>query len=445
MVMEVINVHYQSHFVGALSFNANTGLGAFEYDAAFIATGIELSPIKMPIADLSKSAQRVYTFPELGHATYKGLPGLIADSLPDDFGNTVLNAWIARQGKQPSDITPLQRLQYTGKRGMGALEYSPATKLKSLNAAQFIEIDSLVSIAQDIVDDRNNFSAELLSNDQEDREAMMALLSVGTSAGGARPKAVLAFNCDFTQVRSGQASIPDDFTHYLMKFDGVSEHHKGKETFGDPMGYGAMEYVYALMAKACGIEMMPCKLLDEGPRRHFITQRFDRVGNQKIHVQTLNGLAHVDYKNPGSYSYAELFGVMRKLRLSAKEAEQLLRRMVFNIVARNHDDHAKNFSFCLNSEHQWQLAPAYDLAYSYKEGSKWVNSHWMTLNGKRDDFVRSDVYSLEKLSPIFTRKKIDQIIDETIEHVSQWQTLAREHGVPTSLIETIHSNLRLGL
>ncbi|VAW48405.1 Toxin HigB / Protein kinase domain of HipA [hydrothermal vent metagenome] len=439
MVMEVITVHYQDHNVGALSFNTSTGLGTFEYHPTFIQTGIELSPLKMPLSE------RVYTFPELGHETYKGLPGLIADSLPDDFGHAILNAWVATQGKLPSEITPLQRLQYTGKRGMGALEYAPATRLKSLNASQQVAIESLVGIAQDILDDRQDFHLTLDKTNQEDREAMMALLSVGTSAGGARPKAVLAFNQDFTQVRSGQTNAPEGFTHYLMKFDGVSEHHQNQETFGDPMGYGAMEYVYALMATACGIKMMPCKLLDEGHRRHFMTQRFDRIGNQKVHVQTLNGLAHVDYKKTGSYSYAELFGVLRQLKCSAKEAEQLFRRMVFNIVARNHDDHAKNFSFKLNAKQQWQLAPAYDLAYSYKPGSKWVNSHWMSLNGKRDNFSREDFYSLEKLSPLFTRKKINQILDETIEHVSQWRTLAREHNVPKPLAETIETHLRLSL
>ncbi len=439
MVMETIQVNFQNHLVGAVSFNSETGLGAFEYASSFIQTGVELSPIKMPLK------KQVYSFSGLGHDTFKGLPGLIADSLPDDFGNAVLNAWIASQGKQPDDITPLQRLQYTGKRGMGALEYAPATKLKHLNASKQVELESLVGFAQDVLDSRANFSVALSKEGQVDREAMLSLLSVGTSAGGARPKAVLAFNHDFTQVRSGQAMVPDAFTHYLMKFDGVSEHSKQKETFGDPMGYGTMEYVYYLMATACGVEMMPCKLLDEGKRRHFITQRFDRVGNQKRHVQTLNGLAHVDYKQPGSYSYAELFALARQLKLSAKEAEQLFKRMVFNIVARNHDDHAKNVSFMLDETHTWQLAPAYDLAYSYKKGSRWVNSHWMSLNGKRDEFTRDDFYSLERISTLFTRTKINSILDETIEQVSCWRVLATEHGVPSTLIDNIEPNLRLKL
>ncbi|HDY8069284.1 TPA: type II toxin-antitoxin system HipA family toxin [Vibrio vulnificus] len=443
MVMEVITITYQDDLVGAVSFDTEKGLGSFEYDPSFVKKGVELSPIKMPLSN------RIYRFPELDFNTFKGLPGLIADSLPDDFGNAVLNAWVASQGRSPSDITPLQRLQYTGKRGMGALEYAPATKLRSLNASQQVEIQSLVSIAQEILDSRGNFEVELKQNGQDDREAMMSLLSVGMSAGGARPKAVLAFNEDFTQVRSGQTNVPSGFTHYLMKFDGVSEHNKNQETFGDPLGYGAMEFVYHLMANKCGVDMMPCRLLHEGNRRHFITQRFDRIKNSKVHVQTLNGLAHIDYKKPGSFSYAELFGIARQLKLSAVDAEQLLKRMTFNIIARNHDDHSKNFAFMLKQDRQkkdkWSLAPAYDLAYSYKPGSKWVNSHWMSLNGKRDNFTRSDFYSLEKLSPIFNKRKIDDIIDTTIEHVSTWRQLAEEWDVPKTLIDEIQENLRLDI
>lgn len=437
MVMEVIGVEYLGQSAGAVSFDTDTGVGAFEYDPAFIDSGIELSPLKMPLA------RRIYSFPELRFDTFRGLPGLIADSLPDDFGNAVLNAWMASQGKNPADITPLQRLQYTGKRGMGALEYTPATRIKKLNASQEIAIDELVAITQEVLDSRAGFQVQL---DQagDNREAMIALLSVGVSAGGARPKAVLAFNGDFSQVRSGQTEVPEGFTHYLVKFDGVSEHNKSQQTFGDPMGFGAMEYVYHKMAEACGIDMMPCHLLHEGNRRHFITERFDRRGNDKIHIQTLNGLAHVDYKAPGSFSYAELFATARQLKLPAKEAEQLLLRMVFNIVARNHDDHAKNFAFQL-VEKTWQLAPAYDLAYSYKPGSRWVNNHWMSLNGKRDNFTREDIYSLEKISPLFSRRKIDSIVDKVAEQVSRWRSLATAHEVPLSLIQEIESNLRLNM
>lgn len=435
--MEVVRVKYGSQDAGAVSYNTDTGVGAFEYESGFLKYGIELSPVKMPLS------KRVYAFPENNNVTFRGLPGMISDSLPDDFGNAVMNAWIAGQGKSVNDITPLQRLQYTGKRGMGALTYHPARQLKNLNRSRTIEIESLLTLAQEILDNREKFQVNLSSSGKEDRESMTALLSVGVSAGGARPKAVLAFTRDFSQVRSGQTDAPDGFVHCVMKFDGVSEKYAGNETFGDPLGYGSMEYVYHLMANACGIDMMPCWLLDEGPRRHFVTKRFDRDGNQKIHVQTLNGLAHVDFKQVGSYSYAELFSLARTLNLDAVEAMQLFRRMVFNIVARNHDDHSKNFSFMLDSQNQWRLAPAYDIAYSYKPGSPWVNSHWMVLNGKRDDFVRADFYSLEKISPLFTRRKIDTVIDEIIGHVSSWTRLATEHSVPKTLIQTVEKNLRL--
>ncbi len=439
MVKDVVRVKYKEHDVGAISFDPETGIGSFEFEPLFIKTGIELSPIKMPLL------RKIYSFPEADPEVFKGLPGMIADSLPDDFGNAVLNAWIAGQGGSVADITPIQRLKYLGKRGMGALTYHPAAQRKNLNASQHIEIQSLVAIAQEILDQREQFKVSLGAQGQADKAAMTALLSVGVSAGGARPKAVLAFNDDFTQVRSGQTDVPQGFTHFIMKFDGVSEHNQDKETFGDPLGYGAMEYVYYLMAKACGIEMMPCRLLNEGERRHFITQRFDRDGNKKRHVQTLSGLAHISYKKVGSYSYVELFAIARELKLRADDAIQIFKRMVFNVVARNHDDHSKNFGFMLDDLHRWQLSPAYDLAYSYKPGSPWVNSHWMKLNGKRDNFSREDFYSFEKLSPLFNKRKIDQIVEETIEHVSRWNDLAAEHGVPHSLRKAIGRNLRLAV
>jgi len=434
--MEVAHVVYQSQRVGAVSFDSNTGLGAFEYTGEFLDSGIELSPIMMPLSN------RIYTFPELSHHTFKGLPGMLADSLPDDFGNSVLNAWVSAAGKQVTDITPLQRLQYTGKRGMGAVEYAPAKQLKSLNASARVQINSLLEVTQEILNQREQFALDINDKGKEDRDAMLSLLSVGMSAGGARPKAVLAFNEDFSKVRSGQAPAPKGFTHCIMKFDGISEHNQNRETFGDPQGFGAMEYVYSLLAKAAGVEMMPCRLLNEGNRRHFITERFDRANNNKIHIQTLNAITHVDYKNPASYSYAELFSLARTLKLKSSDAEQLFRRMLFNIVARNHDDHSKNISFMLKDGH-WQLTPAYDLAYSYKPGSKWVNSHWMTLNGKRDDFSMNDFYTFEKISPLFKRSNIKKWMQQTTDAVSQWRKLATENDVPRSLIDEIDDNIRL--
>lgn len=438
MVMEVVEVFHKGLQAGAVSYDVENRVGVFEYAPEFIKTGIELSPLKMPLA------KGLYRFANLDYDTFKGLPGLLADSLPDDFGNSILNAWVASEGRSVSDITPLQRLSYTGERGMGALTYKP-TKVRAFRGSESIQIDTLVKVAQDVLESRNSFEADIGPVGEENKEAMLQLMSVGMSAGGARPKAVVAFNGDFTQARSGQADVPDGFKHYLMKFDGVSEHNKNKETFGDPIGFGAGEYVYYLMAIRCGIDMSHSALLNEGDRRHFITQRFDRVGNERVHVQTLNGLAHVSYKNAGSYSYEELIGVARQLKLSSSDALQLFKRMVFNVVSRNHDDHSKNTSLMHNEHNQWVLAPAYDLAYSYRPGSPWVNSHWMTISGKREGFDRNDFYAFEKLSPIFTRKRINEILDETIEHVSSWRNLAKENEVPKSLIDEVESNLRLHL
>jgi serine/threonine-protein kinase HipA len=437
--MEAISVVYQSHNVGAVSFDTEKGTSAFQYTPAFVKSGIELSPIQMPLSD------RIYSFPGLDYEAFRGLPGLLADSLPDDFGNAVLNAWVAGQGESVADISPLHRLKYTGKRGMGALIFKPATQLKSLNTSHVVEIASLVKIAQTVLDSRAGFQIELPSDGQEDKQAMLDLLSVGVSAGGARPKAVLAFNDDYTRVRSGQVDVPNGFTHYIVKFDGVTEHRSNTQTFGDPLGFSVMEYVYSVMAGNCGIHMMPCSLLDEGPRRHFMTRRFDREGNHRIHFQSLNGLAHVNYKQPGEYSYAELFGVARRLKLPARSAEQLFRRMVFNVVARNHDDHSKNFAFIFDEINGWQLAPAFDLAFSFKPGSKWVNNHWMTINGKRDGFEREDFYTFQSLSPLFSKRKIDEIVDEVIASVSHWPKLAREHGVPEAFAQHITKHLRLKL
>lgn len=441
MVTEVIRIEYQGQAVGAASYDTETGLGSFEYEPAFRRTGIELSPIHMPLSD------RIYTFPGLERATFKGLPGLLADSLPDDFGNAVLNAWVARQGRVPADITPLQRLQYTGTRGMGALEFRPAESVRGFKASQAVNIEALVGIAQEILDARSSFAVDLAGKGAEDRDAMQALLSVGTSAGGARPKAVLAFNDDFTQARSGQTDAPAGYTHYLLKFDGVEEHRKDAQTFGDPKGFGALEYVYYLMARQCGIAMMPCRLLPEGNRRHFITQRFDRRGNAKVHIQTLCAIAHASFKQVGLYSYEEVLQTMRQMRLPVTDAMELLRRVVFNVIARNHDDHTKNFSFMMDPEtNTWSLAPAYDVAYAYKPGSHWVDQHAMSLNGKRDNFTRADLLSLVSTSASTTLVRgMRDAIDRTLAVVSNFATLAREHEVPEPLIELVSGNLRLGL
>lgn len=416
--------------VGALSYNSDTGLCAFQYDPSWIKTGIEISPIRLPLSP------QIYQFPTLSKATYKGLPAAFADTLPDDFGNAIIDAWLARTGRDHETFSSLERLLYTGKRGMGALEYAPSLE-KQLNTSSPVELESLIQIAQTILDQRAQLVKPFMPSQQQD--ALSAILQVGTSAGGARPKAVIGINQARTEIRSGQVDLPNGFEHYLLKFDGVVEHSNAKETFGDPQGFGRMEYAYYLMAQAAGIHMSPCELLIDGDRAHFMTKRFDRLGNKKIHYQSLCAMDHADYKKPGHYSYEQVFSLMRALKLSKSAALEMYRRMVFNIVARNHDDHTKNIGFILNVQHQWELSPAFDIAYSYKPDSPWVNSHQLSLNGKRDDFVRNDLLlPAEKF-----RKEAEAIIEEVIDVVAQWPKYAKEAGVFPEFSQKIQRHHRL--
>ncbi|MFK8048175.1 MAG: type II toxin-antitoxin system HipA family toxin [Halioglobus sp.] len=422
--------------VGALSYNHDTGLCAFEYDPTWVSGGIEISPIKLPLSD------RIFQFPGLSRETYKGLPGAFADTLPDDFGNALIDAWLARVGRDKHSFTALERLLYTGTRGMGALEYTPPID-RNLESSEALQLESLIETAQAVLNQRSQLAAPIApaASAKQENEALAAILQVGTSAGGARPKAVIGINAERTEIRSGQVELPAGFEHYLLKFDGIVEHSSGQETFGDPQGYGRMEYAYYLMAMDAGINMSPCELLPDGERAHFMTRRFDRRGNTKLHYQSLCAMDHADYKMPGQYSYEQLFSLMRSLRLSKSQALEMFRRTVFNIAARNHDDHTKNFGFVLNDEYQWELAPAFDVAYSYKPGSKWVNSHQLSLNGKRDDFEREDLMVLAETFP----KEALQIIEEVVEVVSHWSGYAKRVDVPARLASEIQEKLVLNI
>ncbi len=433
MVNRTLSVYYQNEEVAVISYDKEKLIGYLEYTPSFAIKNIELSPLQMPVI-----AGNIYSFPSLNPETFMGLPGMIADSLPDRFGNAVLNEWLTRQGRK-TNITPLERLQYIGVRGMGALEYRPSERLKRLNASQDIEIDTLVQVAQSVVNHRQKLRLNI-NNQSIDTEGIRSLLAVGTSAGGARSKAVLAFNKDFTQVRSGQVNVAKGFTHYLMKFDGVVENNAEEETFGDPVGYGVMEYVYYLMAQQCGIDMEFCDLLEESNRRHFITRRFDRDGNNKIHVQTLTAIAHVDYNTPGSFSYEQLFEVARKLKLPIHDARQIFIRMVFNMIARNNDDHSKNFAFYLKDD-QWRLTPAYDVAYCYAPNNLWVEQHWMSANGKRKNHTRRDLVAVAQNATKLPISELNIMIDSVLESVSNWEHLSKEHEVPKALRKTISNNL----
>lgn len=425
-------IQYQGQHAASLVYDDERLFGFLEYAPKFVETGIELAPLTMPLA-----AGEVYQFRHLNPKTFFGLPGMVADSLPDRFGNSILNQWMLRKGRT-TPITPIERLQYTGSRGMGALEYLPQLDSSELSQQQQIEIDELRELAQEVV--RSRSAVQVSVND--DAHALKPLIAVGTSAGGARPKAVLGFNQDFTEAVSGQVDIPEGFTHYLMKFDGVVESNPNEETFGDPQGYGVCEYVYHLMAQRCGIAMMPCHLLEEGDRRHFLTQRFDRIGNQKVHIQTLTAMAHVDYQTPGSFSYEEMFEVARKLRLPKADALQIFKRMCFNIMAMNNDDHSKNFAFMLK-ENRWRLAPAYDVAYCYAPGNPWVSQHWMRAAGKRKEHTRGDLLQVAQTSfKAVPKPEVEAIIEEVSEAMTCFERLAVEHDVPKQLATEVQKHIR---
>lgn len=424
--------------VGALMYDRNTGVYRFGYDPAWKEDGVDIAPLQMPL-----SARRdVFEFTSLNPETYKGLPGCFADILPDDFGNAVINAWLARQGRDPATFSSVERLLYTGTRGMGALEFHPAISRDSLEGGESLELDTLISTAQRVLDERSRAGGPVVP---DNNDGISSIFQVGSSAGGARPKAVVALNKDRTDIRSGQVNAPTGYEHYLLKFDGVVEHKSNSEIFGDPKGYGLMEYTYYQMATASGINMEPCEILEDGPRAHFLTRRFDRVGNHKIHMQTLCAIAHADYKRPGQFSYEELFQVARRLRLSRTEAVEIYRRMVFNVVARNQDDHTKNFSFLMDKDGKWRLSPAYDVAYSYKPGSHWVEQHNLSLNGKRSGFTRNDVLAVASQIGNFKERDANDIIERCADVVSRWRTMATENEVPASLVDEIEANLRLDL
>ena len=418
--------------VGAVAWDSNKQLASFEYDSSFLALQWDLAPIKMPL----KNGSRIYSFPELrikndyGVDTFKGLPGLLADSLPDNYGNQLINVWLAQQGRPHNSMNPVEILCFIGSRGMGALEFEPTT-LKDKKTSFKIEMDSLVDIAKKILSKRDDFKTNV---NKEEENAIVEILKIGTSAGGARPKAVIAYNEKTGEVKSGQTNAPKGFEHWLIKLDGVSDIQ-----LGETKGYGRVEMAYYHMAKDSGIEMMPSQLLEENGRAHFMTKRFDRgENNSKHHVQSWCALEHFDFNDVNSFSYEQLFQTMRKLGLTYPEAEQLFRRMVFNVVARNCDDHTKNFSFRLKQNDQWELAPAYDICHSYRPDSDWVSQHALSINGKRKAILKKDVLNVAEAMNI---KKAGHIIDEINEVVNQWKVYAKNVGVYPKLTQAIEKTL----
>ncbi len=421
--------------IGAVSLQDGEDVASFQYDAAFAQSSIQVAPILMPLSS------RVYRFPELSRPTFHGLPGLLADSLPDKFGNALIDAWLASQGRQPGSFNAVERLCYTGERGMGALEFVPANG-PAARQTTHIEVSQLVELASEVLTQRNNLQATFAAEGRED--ALRDILRVGTSAGGARAKAVIAWNPKTNEVRSGQIKAGEGFEYWLLKFDGVSG-NKDKE-LEDPKGYGLIEYAYYLMARDCGIDISECRLFKENGRAHFMTRRFDRIvgsaSGEKLHMQSLCALAHYDFNLAGAYSYEQALLVMRQLQLPMLAIEQLFRRMAFNIVARNQDDHVKNIAFLMDKAGEWSLSPAFDMTYSFNPSGAWTASHQMTMNGKREHFTLDDFNACAKAASM-KRGRAAKILAEVQATVTQWPSFAEEAGVPAGMRDNIQRTLNL--
>ena len=412
--------------VGAVTWVPDRGVGVFQYTPEFARSGIELSPLVMP------PTEAPYEFPSLRKETFKGLPGMLADSLPDKFGSALIDAWLSRQGRDPGSFTPVERLCYTGTRGMGALEFKPHLGDVATTARK-IEFDALVDLANRVLDDRVALAGKFTGED--DQHAIEDILRVGTSAGGARAKAVLAWNAETQEFRSGQAQAPKGFSHWLVKFDGVTG-NKDKEV-ADPQGFGRIEYAYHLMAKAAGIEMNECRLHEEGGRAHFMTRRFDRAQDgDKIHMQSFGAMMHYDFNMAGAYAYEQALRTIHRLRLPRSDMEQQIRRAYLNILARNQDDHVKNIAFLMNRKGEWRLSPAFDVAYSYNPAGDWTSQHQMSLAGKHDRFSVDDLIEHAGAGGV-KKAKAKSMLSEVSRAVADWKTFASEAGVPRRDVERI--------
>ena len=428
----IARVQLWGRLIGAVSLDPGREVAAFQYDPEFAGSGIELAPLVMPLSE------RVYEFPALSRSTFHGLPGLLADSLPDKFGNALIDAWLATQGRTPESFNAVERLCYTGTRGMGALEYAPVIGPKPRQSSK-IEVEALVRLAGEVLMHRGNLQAHFHAAGKA--QALREILSVGTSAGGARAKAVIAWNRATNEVRSGQLNAGEGFDYWLLKFDGVAG-NKDKE-LEDPKGYGAIEFAYHLMAKAAGITMSECRLLEENGRRHFMTRRFDRLaGGEKLHMQSLGALAHFDFNQAGACGYEQALLAIRQLKLPMAAVEEQFRRMVFNVVARNQDDHVKNIAFLMNKQGQWTLAPAFDLTYSYNPSGAWTATHQMTLNGKRDGFTLADFEACAR-SAMMKRGRAAAILEEVQAAVRRWPEFAAEAKLTDEWRDTIQQAHRL--
>ena len=426
-MVDIARVNLYGQPVGTFRWDNNRQLAHFEYAESFIGKGLEPSPILMPVRQ-----GRIYSFSDIGRETFKGLPGMLADSLPDTYGRALFDRWLALTGRSSGNA--VETLCFLGKRCMGALEFEPAMDAPYSPDVR-IELDSLVEVTSEALSEKEEFGANL----EEDKKAAIAeIVRLGTSAGGQRAKAIIAYNPLTGEVRSGQIEAPEGFDYYLIKLDGVTAEAGFRET----QNFGRLEYSFYRLVKECGIEMSDCSLIEENGRAHFLTKRFDRQNGEKIHMQTLCGIAHYDYRNPRSYSYEQAFNVMRALRLPYSQAQEMYRRMVFNVVIRNQDDHTKNISFLMDRQGKWTLSPAYDMGFAYNPKGGWTAQHQMSINGKFDDITRQDLLEFARRNSI---KEAAEIIDRIAEVSSRWPLLARECEVPQPMIEAIMPNLKLSI
>ena len=411
--------------VGAVAWNPARQIAEFEYAPSFIESGYNVSPLTLPLR------RGIFSFPGLNPDTFRGLPGLLADSLPDRFGNALIDIWLARQGRFPDDFSPVERLCYIGSRGMGALEFKPALVRQATKSAP-VDVAELTNLANRVLNDRKALELHL---DKDEEQALNTILRVGTSAGGARAKALIAWNPATSEVRSGQVPSPPGFEQWLLKFDGVSD-----KMLGDPQGYGRIEYAYHLMALDAGLAMMESRLLEEGGRAHFMTKRFDRKPDgTKLHMQSLCGLAHYDYNTAGAYGYEQVFAIIQKLQLGYPILDEMFRRMTFNVVARNQDDHTRNIAFLMDTVGKWSLAPAFDLTWAYNRNSRWTNLHQMSINGRRDAIDRADIMSVARQYGI---RKAGEIIDKVVSTVKRWPEYAARARVEDDRITYISATHR---
>ena len=418
--------------IGVIALSEGEGTATFQYRPEFVNSGIEVSPLTMPLSN------QVYRFPSLPGGTFRGLPGLLSDSLPDYYGNLLIDRWLADQGREPGTFNSVERLCYTGNRGMGALEFKPTAGPFKEESVE-VDVAKLAELAAKILTKRKNMKVSI--NKKENENALLEIIRVGTSAGGSRAKAVIAWNPKTNEVRSGQINAGRDFEYWILKFDGVGGSEGDK--FQDPQGYGSIEFAYYKMAIAAGIQMNECNIFSDGNHRHFMTRRFDRgLAGEKIHMQSLCVLAHYDFNQPGAFSYEQALMGLRKLGLPMSAVEQQVRRMVFNIIARNQDDHVKNIAFLMDKDGNWTLSPAFDVIYSFAPSGRWTSSHQMTLNGKRDNFKMNDFITCVN-GAYLKRGRANLIIEAVREAVSKWREFADGAKVFPLHLDAIQSTLRL--